>query len=105
MDVYQLSSAVDWIPLILTKIKSCCLEVVEFTILLSRLDQLDSIDFPIDWESYDNLFACGIGFKQLRRLSFLTHVSEVEDEVVRKEMKKRLPLCDSRGILHIGPLT
>src|SRR5882762_1226880 len=75
MDQYQLSSAGAWIPLILAKIKSPCLEEVEFDIYLSQMEQLDWMDFPIDWESYDHLFARGIGFEQLQRLTFLIYGS------------------------------
>jgi len=61
MDVYQLASAVGWLPLILSRIKSSCLEEVEFGIKLSQSEQLDPNYFRL---SYDHLFACGIGFKR-----------------------------------------
>ena len=104
MDLHQFSSAVGWIPLILARIKSPYLEEVEFSIFLSQIDQIDPTDFPIDWESYDKLFAWGVGFQRLQRLTFAVYVPGVEEEVVEKEMRKRLPDCDTRGILCVHSL-
>ncbi|KIM81718.1 hypothetical protein PILCRDRAFT_821072 [Piloderma croceum F 1598] len=100
MDHFQLSSAVGWYPLILARIKSPYLEEVEFSIHISQMDQLDPPDFPIDWKSYDHLFAQGAGFKQLQRLTFLVF-SKVDNGVMRNEIGKRLPESDARGILRV----
>jgi hypothetical protein len=100
MDNFQLSSAVGWYPLILARIKSPYLEEVEFNIHISQMDRLDPPDFPIDWKSYDHLFAQGASFKQLQRLTFLIF-TKVDNEVIRNEMGKRLPESDARGILRV----
>jgi hypothetical protein len=65
------------------------------------MEQLDPTEFPIDWKSFDHLFAPGAGFRQMQRLVFPVSFPGAEEEEVSKEMRKRLPECNTRGILYI----
>jgi len=86
--------------LILARMNSPYIKEVEFNIHISQMDQFDPHDFPIDWNSYDRLFAQGAGFKQLERLTFLVF-AKVDNEVMRNEIGKRLPESVARGILRV----
>ncbi|KAJ6616488.1 hypothetical protein B0H10DRAFT_1397089 [Mycena sp. CBHHK59/15] len=94
--VYQFSSAVGWIPELVSRITS--LTEINLGIAIRDVEELHPEEDPIDWGALDNLF-CHPCFPCLRALRFWisgnVKLDEVADFILRS-----LPLSQQRGMLR-----
>lgn len=99
-DVGHLSSANEWLPLILKQITSLVLEEITLHIQLTRICELDSTDFNYDWDAYDEFIA---GHHHIKRLLIVLD-APVETKVAEEEVGMRLPHSQKKGILRVTVL-
>ncbi|KAJ7931236.1 hypothetical protein B0H13DRAFT_2308849 [Mycena leptocephala] len=94
--VYQFSSAVAWIPELLSRTPN--LMEVSFGVAIRDLRELHPEEDPIDWEALDSLF-CHSHFPHLRTLRFwvsgIVALDSVSDAIARC-----LPLSNERRMLR-----
>ncbi|KAJ7928142.1 hypothetical protein B0H13DRAFT_1598175 [Mycena leptocephala] len=94
--VYQFSSAVVWIPELLSRTPN--LMEVSFGVAIRDLRELHPEEDPIDWEALDSLF-CHSHFPHLRTLRFwvsgIAALDSVSDAIARC-----LPLSNERRMLR-----
>lgn len=88
---------VTWIPALLDKIVSPHIQMISFEIKLSRVEELD----VLDWEAMAQIFSRP-QFAQLTRINF--KVSALKKEATHW-IRDGLPGCAHRGILRISQPT
>ncbi|KAJ7484406.1 hypothetical protein FB451DRAFT_1232430 [Mycena latifolia] len=94
--IYQFSSAVGWIPEIVSRTPS--LKEVSFGVAIRDVGELDPQEDPIDWEALDNLF-CDPQFPDLQALRFWISGSVALDDVLRA-LNRSLPRSSQRRMLY-----
>lgn len=97
--MYQITSAVAYIPLIIAQIPPDHFEEITFGISLSAIQELDPVDHPIDWLALDKLFA-GETYGRLKVVRFLIDGSEANFEATAEGLRDRLPGCKRKDLLR-----
>ncbi|KAJ7512461.1 hypothetical protein B0H11DRAFT_1699109 [Mycena galericulata] len=98
--VYQFSSAVDWIPELVSRIPG--LKEVSFGIAIRDVEELHPEEDPIDWAALDDIF-CHPRFPHLQALHFWISGSVEFDEAINA-ITRSLPHSGRRKMLrfHLG---
>ena len=60
--------------------------------------KLDPADFPLDWETYDEMFVMGEQFSLLKRICFQAF-GKVDGDVAEMKIKRLFSSCDAKGLL------
>ncbi|KAJ7253714.1 hypothetical protein B0H12DRAFT_1017512 [Mycena haematopus] len=94
--VYQFSSAVGWIPELLSRTPN--LREVSFGVAMRDLSELHPQEDPIDWDSLDSLF-CHPRFPHLRTLRFWIS-GMVALDAVSSAIARCLPRSSERRMLR-----
>ncbi|KAJ7322937.1 hypothetical protein DFH08DRAFT_712304 [Mycena albidolilacea] len=94
--VYQFSSAVEWIPELLSRIPN--LMEVSFGVAIRDLGELHPQEDPIDWDTLDSLF-CHPRFPHLRTLRFWVS-GTVALDAVSAAIARCLPRTSERPLLR-----
>lgn len=94
--VYQFSSAVEWIPELLSRIPN--LMEVSFGVAIRDLGELHPQEDPIDWDTLDSLF-CHPRFPHLRTLWFWVS-GTVALDAVSAAIARCLPRSSERRLLR-----
>jgi hypothetical protein len=82
-----------WIPLVLSRISSPCLQEIHFSLSLMDPDNLDLVD----WSEIGRLVS-GPVFANLGRIGF-TIYGGVDKTDIRRVLVSKLKNCNDRGIL------
>ncbi|KAJ7089237.1 hypothetical protein B0H15DRAFT_981181 [Mycena belliarum] len=93
---YQFSSAVAWIPELVSPIPN--LKELSFGIAIRDIGELHPEENPIDWAALDDLF-CDPQLAGLRALRFWV-ADRVELREVARVLSHSLPRSSQRGMLH-----
>ncbi|KAJ7698610.1 hypothetical protein B0H17DRAFT_927137 [Mycena rosella] len=93
---YQFSSAVAWIPELISQTRS--LKEVSFGVAIRDVEELHPQEDPIDWDALDNLF-CDPQFPDLRALRFWIS-GNVELDAVARVVTRSLPRSSQRRMLR-----
>ncbi|KAJ7735089.1 hypothetical protein DFH07DRAFT_114424 [Mycena maculata] len=94
--VYQFSSAVGWIPELISRIPS--LREVSFGIAIRDVEELHPQEDPIDWDALDDIF-CHPRFPHLRALRFWVSGNVEFDEAI-SAISLSLPRSNQQRILR-----
>lgn len=94
--VYQFSSAVGWIPELVSRTPS--LKEISFGVAIRAVEELYPEEDPIDWEALDSLF-CHPRFPHLRALRFWVSGNVELDDVITV-ITRSLPRSSQRSLLR-----
>src|ERR1700691_3827124 len=86
---------VEWIPELLSQIKSPHMRSIEFNVWLDKLEGLDRLD----WNWMSNAFQRP-PFLALRMVRFCVR-GRLDPSAVEVTIKQRLTNCDARGIVYV----
>lgn len=87
---------VRWVPAILSQITSH-VEEVAVHLLFNTNNNID----PLDWNAFSKIFAQP-HFSRLRKLEFRVGGPAAIREELAVAIRRRLPECDTRGILSVA---